>query len=48
MNRNTLYVIITALAVVVLAMTVYIYREQTKPSGVELRIDEQGISIQEK
>ena len=46
MNPNMQKVIIGALVVVVIALGVYIYREQTKPEGVELRIDETGISIQ--
>lgn len=42
-----LYVIIGALVVVVIALGVYIYREQTRPKGVELKIDDKGISIQQ-
>ena len=48
MSRNMLYVIIGALAVVVVALAVYVCREETKPSGVELKIDENGISIEGK
>ncbi|AEH86240.1 hypothetical protein LB577_15960 [Mesorhizobium sp. B283B1A] len=47
MKQNTLYLIIGALAVVVIALGVYVYREQTKPKGVELKIDDKGISIQQ-
>lgn len=47
MKRNTLYLIIGALVVVVIALGVYVYREQTKPKGVELKIDDKGISIQQ-
>ncbi|MBB4650521.1 hypothetical protein WHT83_01545 [Aminobacter sp. P9b] len=47
MKQNTLYLIIGALAVAVIALGVYIFREETKPKGVELRIDETGISVQE-
>jgi hypothetical protein len=47
MNQNRLYLIIGALAVIVIALGIYVYREETKPDGVELRIDESGISIQE-
>lgn len=42
-----LYVIIGALVVVVIALGIYIYREQTRPKGVELKIDDKGISIQQ-
>jgi RsiW-degrading membrane proteinase PrsW (M82 family) len=48
MSRNSLYLIIGVLAVAVIVLGVYIYREESKPSGVELRIDESGISIEEK
>jgi RsiW-degrading membrane proteinase PrsW (M82 family) len=47
MKQNTLYLIIGALVVVVVALGVYVYREQTKPKGVELKIDDKGISIQQ-
>jgi hypothetical protein len=36
------------LAVAVIALGIYVYREDAKPSGVELRIDDSGISIEEK
>lgn len=47
MKQNTLYLVIGALVVVVIALGIYIYREQTKPKGVELKIDDKGISIQQ-
>lgn len=47
MKQNMLYLIIGALVVVVIALGVYVYREQTRPKGVELKIDDQGISIQQ-
>ncbi|MFD2054464.1 hypothetical protein ACFSQT_15620 [Mesorhizobium calcicola] len=47
MKQNTLYLAIGALFVVVIALGVYVYREQTKPKGVELKIDDKGISIQQ-
>jgi hypothetical protein len=47
LNRNTLYLIIGALVVAVIALGVYVYREESKPSGVELKIDDSGISIQQ-
>ncbi|TIT97624.1 MAG: hypothetical protein E5W43_18165 [Mesorhizobium sp.] len=46
MRQNMLYLIIGALVVVVIALGIYIYREQTRPKGVELKIDDKGISIQ--
>ena len=47
MKQNQLYLIIGALAVVVVALGIYVYREETKPDGVELRIDKSGISIEQ-
>jgi RsiW-degrading membrane proteinase PrsW (M82 family) len=47
MKQNTLYLLIGALVVAVIGLGVYVYREQTKPQGVELKIDDKGISIQQ-
>jgi hypothetical protein len=46
-KQNTLYLLIGALVVVVIALGIYVYREQTRPKGVELKIDDKGISIQQ-
>ena len=48
MKQNQLYILVGALIVVVIGLGVYIWREQSKPSGVEIRLDQSGISIQEK
>ncbi|MCV3241306.1 hypothetical protein [Mesorhizobium sp. ZC-5] len=48
MNQNVLYLIIGALAVIVIALGVYVYQKESEPSGVEMRIDDSGISIEEK
>jgi RsiW-degrading membrane proteinase PrsW (M82 family) len=47
LNRNTLYLVIGALVVAVIVLGIYVYREESKPSGVELKIDDSGISIQQ-
>ncbi|CAH2398917.1 hypothetical protein [Mesorhizobium escarrei] len=47
MKQNMLYLIIGGLVVVVIALGIYVYREQTRPEGVELKIDDKGISIQQ-
>lgn len=47
MRQNKLYVLLGALLVAVVVMGIYIWREESKPDGVELRIDESGISVQE-
>ena len=31
----------------VIALGIYVYQEESKPDGVELRIDESGISVEE-
>ena len=45
MEKGLLYAIIAVLLVVVVGGGLYLYREETKP-GVELKADEDGISIQ--
>lgn len=47
MNRNGLYLVIGALIVAVIAMGIYVYQEESKPAGIELKIGEGGVSIQE-
>ena len=47
MKQNQLYFMVGALVVVIVGLAVYIWREESKPSGVEIRLDETGISIQE-
>lgn len=46
MQRNTLYLIIGMLLVVVIGGGIYIWQQSQQPSGVELRVDESGISVQ--
>lgn len=41
-----LYLLIGALVVVVLVLGAYVWRQESKPEGVELKIDNNGISIQ--
>ena len=45
MSRNGLYIVIGVLAVVVIALGAYLLREESKPDGVEIQIDESGISV---
>ena len=47
MNRNALYMIIGALIVVVAGFSYYAWQEEKKPDGVEIKLDQQGLSIQE-
>lgn len=46
MSRNGLYLIIALLAVIATGLGVYVYREETKP-GVEIKIGQDGVSVQE-
>ena len=45
MNRNGLYFVIGALLVLVIGFGIYVYREENKPSGVEIQLNENGVSI---
>lgn len=45
MPRNTLYLIIGALVVAVIALGIYMWREE-QSSGVEIKINEGGISVE--
>ena len=45
MSRNGLYVVVAVLAVAVVAFAIYTYQQQQARPGVEVRIDEQGVSI---
>jgi hypothetical protein len=44
MSRNGLYAVIAILLVAVAGFGIYTYQQQNRP-GVEVRLDEQGISI---
>ena len=48
MNRsNGMYLLIGALIIAVIGLGAYVYNEETKPKGVEMKVDQNGISIQE-
>jgi len=47
MKQNRLYLLVGALIVVVVALGIYVWREESKPDGIELKIDESGISIEQ-
>ncbi len=44
MSRNGLYALIAILVVALIAFGIYTYQQQSRP-GIEVRVDEQGISI---
>jgi hypothetical protein len=45
MSRNGLYAIIAILLIVVVGFGIYSYQQEQARPGVEVRIDEQGVSI---
>jgi len=45
-NRNALYMIIGALIVVVAGFAYYTYQQEKKPDGVEIKLNDQGLSIE--
>jgi hypothetical protein len=47
MQRNTSYMAIGALIVVVIGLGFYVLREESKPAGIELRLDESGVSVEQ-
>ena len=46
MNRNQLYGLVAVLAAVVIGLGIYVWREESKPDGVEIRLNEDGVSIE--
>jgi predicted negative regulator of RcsB-dependent stress response len=48
MNRNVLYLVIGALAVVTVVIGYQLYQERQKTTGVEISIGDRGISIEKK
>lgn len=45
MSRNGLYFIVALLLAVVVGFGIYTYQQQQSRPGIEVRVDEQGISI---
>ena len=45
MSRNALYALIAILLVAIVGFGIYTYQQQQARPGVEVRIDEQGVSI---
>ena len=45
MTRNGLYAVIAILLIAVVGFAVYTYQQQQARPGIEVRVDEQGISI---
>lgn len=45
MSRNALYALVTILLVALVTFAIYTYQQQQARPGIEVRVDEQGISI---
>ncbi|MGQ3280242.1 MAG: hypothetical protein ACT6WE_27380, partial [Shinella sp.] len=45
-DRNALYMLIGALIVVVAGFSYYAYQQEKQPDGVEIKLNEQGLSIE--
>lgn len=45
MSRNSLYGVIAILVIALVAFGIYAYQQQQSRPGIEVRVDEQGISI---
>lgn len=46
-RTNNLYFIIGALVVLVAALGIYVWHEESKPKGIEMNIGPNGVSVQE-
>lgn len=46
MKQNQLYAVIAVLVIVLIALGIYVWRQESKPSGVEIRLDQSGISVE--
>jgi hypothetical protein len=45
-KQNQLYLVIGALVVIVVVLGGYIYHEQTKPEGVQIQLDQNGLKVE--
>jgi hypothetical protein len=45
MSRNGLYAVIAVLLIVIVGYGIYSYQQQQAQPGIDIRVDEQGISI---
>lgn len=48
MNRNTLYLVIGALVVVIAIVGYQLHQERQKTTGIEINVGKSGISIEKK
>ena len=48
MNRNVLYFLVGALAVVVIILGYQAYQNQKQPDGLHINVDKSGVEIKNK
>jgi predicted negative regulator of RcsB-dependent stress response len=48
MNRNILYLVIGALAIVTVVIGYQLYQDRQKTTGIEISVGKTGISIEKK
>jgi hypothetical protein len=48
MNRNTLYIVIGALAIATAVFAYQLYQERQKTTGIEINVGKSSISIEKK
>lgn len=48
MPRNLVYLVVAALAVTSAILGYRLYQERQKPEGVDIRMDDRGISIERR
>lgn len=46
MSRQALYALIAVLVAVLIGLGIYVYNQESQPSGVEIQLNEQGISVE--
>lgn len=46
MNRNVLYIVVAALAVVIAVLGYLYYQERQKPEGIKIELGEKGLSVE--
>ncbi|WP_199562586.1 hypothetical protein [Pelagibacterium lacus] len=46
MSRNSLYLLIGALVVVVIGFGIYAYQQESQPDGVAIEFNENGVSVE--
>lgn len=45
MSRQGLYAVIAVLLIAVVGFGIYMYQQESQPSGIEIQLNEQGISV---